>query len=145
MADRETSTQALVTVLETVDTVKLIERDIELEDIAEGQCPCIIIRDDGDEEIFYKTSGFADVVFTVKLIGWVNKTETTTPVNVLDKDTKAALGADFMDSTGIMRTAGLYGFTIGPLIERLGGESVPVGGFVREVTLRYESSLTEGL
>ena len=146
MADRETSSQALMTVLQAVDTIKFVTReDIELDDVAESQFPCIIIRDDGDEEIFYKTGGFADVEFKLKIIGWVNNPVTTTLVNELDKNTKKALGTDFLDSTGIMQTAGLHGFTIDPLIDREARSSVPVGGFVREVTLRYESSLTEGL
>ena len=147
MADREKSIAALVTVLQAVDTVKAVTREFKtIKEIAATAFPTIIIEDDGREEIEYKTGDFADIKFTISIIGYVSKAKnTTTAVNELDVETKKALGVDFLSSTGVMRSAGVSGFRILPLVERSGSEIAPYGFFEREIELTYESQLSLGL
>ena len=147
MADRESSIVALANVLEETDFINFVSREfITIDEVSTKQFPAILIEDDGKEEIENKSGGFADVAFTISIIGYINKTkDPSTALNELDKLTKKALGLDFLDSTGFMRTAGLSGFRILPLVERSGTDIAPLGFFEREIELTYEGQLKEGL
>lgn len=146
MASRESCLVALKQVLDVVEGIKLVSREFTgIDEVAQGQFPCILINDDGKEALNYKSGDFADIEFTVSIIGYVNFIQTSTALNELDVLTKEALGSDFLDSSGIMRTAGVAGFRIDPLTERSGFEFSPLGWFEREITLMYEGRLSTGL
>lgn len=147
MADRESSIVALANVLKETEGINSITREFKtFQEISNKSFPAIIIEDDGREEIEDKSGGFADVEFVISIIGYVNQTKnTSTALNELDKTVKKALGLDFLDPTGFMRTAGLSGFRIMPLVERSGTDIAPFGFFEREILLTYEGQLKEGL
>lgn len=147
MPDRESCIVALANVLEETEGINAVLRQfIHINEVANNQFPAIIIEDDGKEEIENKSGDFSDVAFTISIIGYVHKTkDLSTALNELDKLTKEALGLDFLDSTGFMRSAGLAGFRILPLVERSGTESAPLAFFEREVELTYEGRLSTGL
>jgi len=148
VADRESCMSALYQVLTNVEGIKKVTREfVQITQVGAPNFPCVIIEDDGKEEIFYKTGDFADITFTVSIIGYINssKGQTSQNINALDKLVKKTLGTDFLDSSGIMRSAGLAGFRIRELVERSGSEIAPYGFFEREIELTYESRLQDGL
>lgn len=147
MADREQSIVSIVNVLKAVPTIKLVTRQFQhFSKLGKSQFPCVIVEDDGNEEIEYKSGGYANITFSINLIGYVSDPKTlSTSLNQLDVLVKKTLGADFLNSTGVMRSAGLIGFTVKPLVERSGTESNPYGHFIREIELEYEGQLSEGL
>ena len=147
MADRESCVAALKNVLNETEGIKFVTREFKgIDELAVTQFPAIIIEDDGEEDITYKTGDFADISFGVSIIGYIRSMEDpSTKLNELDKLTKKALGVDFLDSSGFMMTAGLSGFSILPLVERIGSAIAPLALFERTVQLTYESRLSEGL
>ncbi len=147
MADRESSLVALGEVLINTEGIKLVTRQFKnIDDLSTENIPAIIIEDDGEETITEKSGDFADITFIVSLIGYINtKVDPSTALNELDQLTKTALGQDFLNSSGLMRTAGLSGFRILPLVERSGTEIAPYGFFEREVEITYEGRLSTGL
>lgn len=147
MADRESSIVALTNVLEETEGINFVTREFKtIDEISVKQFPAIIIEDDGAETIEDKSGGFADVAFIVSVIGYIHKTKNpSTALNELDRLTKKALGLDFLDSAGFMRSAGMSGFRILPLIERSGTDIAPLGFFERHIELTYEGQLKEGL
>ena len=117
-----------------------------IDDMATNQLPAIIIEDDGEETFEEKSGDYVDVAFVISVIGYIHSTKNpSTVLNELDQLTKTALGQDFLDSSGFMRTAGLSGFRILPLVERSGTDIAPYGFFEREVELTYEGRLSTGL
>lgn len=130
-----------------METVKAVTREFKtIKEISTPMFPTIIIEDDGAEEIDWKSGDFADVMFTVSIIGYVNKAkDVSQALNELDVLLKKALGTDFLSSTGVMRSAGISGFRVMPLVERSGSETTPYGFFEREIQLTYESRLSLGL
>ncbi len=147
MADRESSLVALGQVLINTEGIKLVTRQFKnIDDLSTENIPAIIIEDYGEETITEKSGDFADVAFIVSLIGYINtKVDPSTALNELDQLTKKALGQDFLNSSGLMRTAGLSGFKILPLVERSGTESAPDAFFEREIEITYEGRLSTGL
>ena len=147
MADRESCIVALANVLEETEGINFVTREfVTIDEVSVKQFPAIIIEDDGAEAIDDKSNGFANVAFIVSIIGYIHKTkDPSTALNELDKLTKKALGVDFLDSTGFMRTAGMSGFRILPLVERSGTDIAPLGFFERPIELTYEGQLSEGL
>jgi hypothetical protein len=148
VANRETSLSALVSVLEGVEALKAVSREFrDIRQVASTQFPMVIIEDDGKEEIINKSGDYSDIVFTISIIGYINnkKGHTSQKLNELDVLVKKTLGVDFLDSSGVMRSAGLEGFRIKELVERSGSEIAPYGWFEREIELRYESRLSLGL
>jgi hypothetical protein len=151
VADREQSINALITVLNQIDSVKGIGRQfLTFEEVADTLYPYLVVEEDetGEDSIEETTSGFANVTFTVNIIGYVNSSkDLATKINALDKLIKKTLGSDFTASPvsgSIMRNAGLIGFTIQPLREKTGTEHNPYGSFVRPVQLEYQGILSEG-
>jgi hypothetical protein len=138
---------ALAQVLINTEGIRLVTRQFKsILELSTENLPAIIIEDDGEETITEKSGDFANIAFIVSIIGYVRTTnDLSTALNELDQLTKTALGQDFLNSSGIMRTAGLSGFRILPLAERSGTESKPNAFFEREVEITYEGRLSTGL
>ena len=155
VADRETSIQSLITVLQAVPELKSVGRQFKtFEEIGNTNFPAIIVEEDdsGEESIDYTSGGFGNVIFTVNIIGYVRASKNlATAINKLDVFIKKTLGTDFIITPthtaedSVMRSAGLEGFTIETLKEKSGTEFNPFGRFVRPIKLEYQGLVSEGL
>ena len=146
MADRETCVNAVFQVINTIASVKTTREFKTRQQASAGQFPIVLIEDDGKEEITNKTGDWSNVMFTLSIIGYVNKNkDTSIHVNNLDLLIKKALGVDWLDTSGLMRTAGICGFRIRPLVERSNSGIAPYGFYEREIDITYESRMQLGL
>lgn len=149
MADRESAINAVIDVLHNAEKVKEISRQFKsFEEISDALFPYLIVEEDeaGEDNIEYKSGGFANIKFVLNIIGYVNSSvDLAAEINKLDKEVKKVLGTDFLNNSGIMRSAGLIGFTIQPLRQKTGTEFNPYGSFVRPILLEYEGLTSTGL
>lgn len=145
---REASLVKLEALLNTISTgngysvtVKKVSRQFEdIDSIANTSFPCLIIEDDGEEEITRKTGGFADVTFTVHIFGLVKEANNlSTAMNSLDVSLKKAIGSDITLGNTVVYVE------VMPYIERSGTEHRPHGYFVRPLEITYEGQTGDGL
>ena len=62
MADRESCVAALKNVLNETEGIKFVTREFKgIDELAVTQFPAILIEDDGEEEIEYKTGDWANI------------------------------------------------------------------------------------
>lgn len=145
---REAALTALKTQLQNITedngypvTVKAVRREyLDMKDIPATQIPLLVIEDDGEEEILYKTGDFADVLFQVNIRGYVNSIDgLSTPLNVLDVAAKKAIGQD------LTLGGNAFSVTILPYTDRSGNETTPFAFFVRPIRITYEGRITQGM
>ena len=145
---REASLVALTELLEGISLAndydiqvnKVVREMPDIKNLAKTEFPCLVIEDDGDEEIFWKTGGFADITFIINIIGWVqSRADLSTAMNLLDVAVKKAIGTN--------KTLGntVVSMKVLPYIERSGSENAPFGFWVRPVVITYEGLEAEGL
>lgn len=146
MADRETCIKAFLQVLKGVDGA-IATRDYRVrQQLTADEYPVNLLEDDGNEDITNKTGDWSNVTITISIIGYVHKNDdTSTHVNNLDTLTKKTLGIDWLNTSGIMRTAGICGFRIRELVERSNSGIAPYGFYEREFDITYESRIQLGL
>ncbi len=99
--------------------------------------PCLIIVDDGQEEIEHLSGLRANVSFDVSIFGYAHGSNISTKINKLDKALKIALLSD-------VTLGGLVdGIIVKPYIER-STKNRPYGRFERPVTVTYEGEAESG-
>jgi len=137
---REDIIVALTYLLKKAPNVKLVTREFTpIDSISSQQFPAIIIEDDGPEEFFDKTGGFADVSFIVNIIGYVNQGNVSTGLNKLDTDLKKTIASN-LTLDGKVATMRILPYT-----DRSGTQAAPYGFFSRPLRITYEGNLAGGL
>ena len=122
----------------TLDIGK-VARNISVDDLSSQQFPAVMVVDNDDEEREPKSSSFADVYFTVNLVGFVSSRDSaSTDMNELDVAFKKAINAN--------RTLGgiVANVTILPRVETdLDGGEIE-SAFTRPVQVYYEANEVNG-
>lgn len=148
MADKESALVAIKTELETITItngysfdIKKVTRQFEtIKNIAVTDFPCLIIEDDGAEELDFKTGGFADIQVDINIIGYVNNRDNvSTKLNELDNALTKAIYSNPTLSGAVGHVS------IVEIKERSGSQYNPYGFFVRPIKLFYEVQLPNGL
>lgn len=92
---RETVITAFTAIVDAVASVKHVTREDARDILSAAQFPCVVITDNGNERIEYKTGGLADVYISLELEIQVEKsTGQSTSLNAVDTDVKAAIAAN---------------------------------------------------
>jgi len=137
---REAIIDALVALLEASASIKHVSRVNKEETLSAQQLPAVLVVDDADEEIEWKTGGLADVYFTIRLIGVVmERSDMSQAQNELDVAIKSIIGSNpTVSGTAIHAT-------ILPLQSKNLADTDSVATFERPVRMFYEGSVTGGL
>ena len=143
---REAAIQAIVTNLQAITiangyalNIGKVSRYINPDLLSSRQFPAAMAVDNDDEEREPKSSNFADVYFTMNLVGFISsKDDSSEDMNILDKAFIKAINAD--------RTLGgtVANVTILPRIEtELEGVEIE-SSFTRPVQVFYEANEVNG-
>jgi len=135
---RELAIQAVIDLLNAMPEVAKVLRTDTVTKIARTAFPAVIVLDDGNETRNPKTSGMADVFFTLYLKGAVIGKDQSKAMNSLDKAIKAAIYADL---------------TLGGTVANVkilpreqtdldGGETLAT--FIRPIEIYYEANEANG-
>jgi len=135
---RENAIARIVTDIDAIALVKSVVRVNDKERLARPAFPSVMVVDDGVEDRIPRTGGFADVYFTVRLIGVIRGKNQSTLMNELDTAIKAAMAAD--------RTLGGYvaNVTIMPRENTVLDGNEEDSTFVRPVRIYYVATESLG-
>jgi len=136
---RETAIAAIITALQGITGIGKVARLFNRDLLSSQQFPAVMVVDNDDEEREPKSNGYADVYFTVNLIGFVSsRDDASTAMNALDVELKKAINAN--------RTLGgiVANVTILPRNETdLDGGEIE-STFTRPVQVYYEANEANG-
>ena len=137
---REAAITALAALIATATEVKSVFRDSAPDGISSMSVPCVVLTDNGAEEIERKTGGMADVYVTLDLEIIVDAAKNqSTALNAVDKAVKAKIASNATLS-GTVANVSILPQTSG---DTSGAENT--ARRTRQVRIFYEASVASGM